>query len=204
MHLLPCSPLSLRRLLRGVSLLTALLALTASLSAQNDAAADNGGRQRRRQQNGDNADNGNGNGRGRGNFDPQQMQEQMLSRLREQFDVSDDAEWKLISDRLLAVAEARRATGGGLGGAMMMFGRGGQGGQQGGRAGRFGGGSPEADALRSAIQDKLPDAEIKSRLERLRESRKANEEKLAKAQEDLRAVLSVRQEAVAVMAGLLP
>jgi hypothetical protein len=34
--------------------------------------------------------------------------------------------------------------------------------------------------------------------------RKENEEKLTKAQEDLRALLDVRQEAVAVMAGLLP
>jgi tRNA A37 methylthiotransferase MiaB len=58
--------------------------------------------------------------------------------------------------------------------------------------------------LRAAITDKLPDAEVKSRLERLREVRKQNEAKVAKAQEELRAVLSVRQEAVAVMFGLLP
>ena len=45
---------------------------------------------------------------------------------------------------------------------------------------------------------------MKSRLERLREVRKQNEAKVAKAQEELRAVLSVRQEAVAVMFGLLP
>jgi len=58
--------------------------------------------------------------------------------------------------------------------------------------------------LRAAITEKLPDAEVKSRLERLREVRKQNEAKVAKAQEELRAVLSVRQEAVAVMFGLLP
>jgi hypothetical protein len=50
----------------------------------------------------------------------------------------------------------------------------------------------------------MPDAEIKLRLDRVRETRKANEAKLSKAQEDLRAVLSVRQEAVAVVFGLLP
>jgi hypothetical protein len=38
----------------------------------------------------------------------------------------------------------------------------------------------------------------------VRELRKENEAKLSKAQEDLRAVLSVRQEAVAVVFGLLP
>jgi hypothetical protein len=58
--------------------------------------------------------------------------------------------------------------------------------------------------LRAAITEKLPDAEVKSRLDRLREVRKQNEAKVAKAQEELRAVLSVRQEAVAVMFGLLP
>lgn len=59
-------------------------------------------------------------------------------------------------------------------------------------------------ALQFAIRDKLPEAEIKSRLERVRESRRDNEAKLAKAQDELRAVLSVRQEAIAVMFGLLP
>jgi hypothetical protein len=71
-------------------------------------------------------------------------------------------------------------------------------------AGRFGGQpDPELDGLRAAITDKLPDAEIKARLARLRDARKQNEAKLDQAREDLRAVLSVRQEAVLVMAGLL-
>jgi hypothetical protein len=150
----------------------------------------------RRQRNQDGADTGNG---GRGNFDPAQMQERMMTALRTQFDVTDDAEWKLIQDRITVVSEIRRASGGGFGGMMAMRGGSNQNGNRGGR-----GGNPEADALRQAVQDKLPEAEITSRLSRLRESRKANEEKLQKAQEDLRAVLSVRQEAIAVMAGLLP
>ena len=125
-----------------------------------------------------------------------------MARMREQLEVTDDAEWKLISDRVAAVTALRTAGGGGFGGRGGGFG-GGQGGG-GGRGGRGFAASPEQDALTQAITDKLPDAEIKSRLERLREARKENAEKLAKAQEDLRAVLSVRQEAVAVMAGLLP
>lgn len=190
------------RFFRGVSLLVAAGALSvASLLAQDAAAgAENpNGRAGRRGQNGAGREGG-----GRGNFDPQQMQQQQMERLREQFGVTDDAEWKLIETRLTAITELRRANlagaFGGLGGGR---GAGGGPGGGGGRAGR-GGGSPEQEALRSAIADKLPDAEIKSRLERLREVRKANEEKLTKAQEDLRAVLSVRQEAVAVMFGLLP
>ena len=204
------------RRFRGLALFAVICALASASFAQTNptppadttpAAGDTtnaNGRQRRGQ-------NGGQNGGARGNFDPAQMQEQMMTRLREQFVVTDDAEWKLISDRITAVTELRRATGGGFAGLAGGFGggRGGQGGaaggQGGGRAGRAGAtASPEQDALRQAVTDKLPDAEIKSRLARLREVRKANEEKLTKAQEDLRAVLDVRQEAVAVMSGLLP
>ena len=176
--------------------------VSSALFAQTDpnAPADGAnanGRNRRGQ-------NGGGAG-GRGNFNAEEMQQRMNTILREQFEVADDAEWKLISDRITAITDLRRsafAGGGGFGGG----GRGGPGGFGGGGPGGRGGrgGNPEQDALRQAITDKLPEAEIKSRLERLRETRKANEEKLSKAQEELRAILSVRQEAVAVMAGLLP
>ena len=205
-------------LTRAVSLLSVTCALTAvSLLAQDDPnapAAGNGRQRGQRGQNGANAGDPNavGGRGGRGNFDPAQMQEQMMTRLREQFGVTDDAEWKLISDRIAAVNALRQA-GGGAGGGFGGLGGGGRGGAGGfgggaggggGRGGRGGASSPELDALRQAITDKLPDAEIKSRLARLREVRKETEEKLTKAQEDLRAVLDVRQEAVAVMSGLLP
>ncbi len=201
------------RLFRGLSLLATISLLSAPLWVQAQpnpdapAGADanaNGGRGRR----GQNGQNG-GNGGGQGNFDPAQIQQRMMDNLREQFGVTDDAEWKLISERITTVTELRRTAGGGLGGFRGgQGGPGGQGGQRGpggpggGRGGP--GASPEQDALRQALTDKLPDAEIKSRLARLREVRKANEEKLTKAQEELRAVLGMRQEAAAVMAGLLP
>ncbi|HAV63011.1 MAG TPA: hypothetical protein DCY13_11675, partial [Verrucomicrobiales bacterium] len=111
-------------------------------------------------------DQGQGEGRGRGGFgggpggfDPEQMRQRMNERMREQFAVTDDAEWKIISQRIEKVNEARRATSSG-GGMAMMFGRGGRGpggpggeGERGGRGGgRFGGGStPEAEALQKAI-----------------------------------------------------
>jgi len=139
------------------------------------------------------------------------MQARMLSGLRERMDVKDDEEWKLIAERITKVAELRRSAPGGPG-MMMMMGRGPGGGGPGGpgreeggggRGGfRPGGGSAEMTALASALRDKLPDAEIKSRLDRVRDQRKDNEAKLARAQDELRAVLTVRQEAMAVMAGL--
>jgi Spy/CpxP family protein refolding chaperone len=177
---------------RTLALVAAVGGLSVSLFAQ--APADNAGGGGGRQRRGQNGGNG-GNG---GNFDPAQMQQRMLDNLKEQMGVTDDAEWAVISDRVTKVFELRRSTAGG--------GFGGRGGGGGGRQGRQGGATanPEMDALRAAVTDKLPDAEVKARLDKFREVRKANEEKLVKAQEDLRAVLSVRQEAVLVMAGMLP
>lgn len=143
--------------------------------------------------------------------DPEEMRQRMAERLREQFGITDDAEWKIIEGKLEKVTEARRAIGGGMG----FGGPGGFGGRrdaQGGdnnrpnnrRGGPFGGEpSPEVEELRKAIDAKASADEIKTKLAKVREARKANEAKLEAAQEDLRKVLSVRQEAVAVMMGLL-
>jgi hypothetical protein len=56
--------------------------------------------------------------RGKGNFDPAQFMQQRLDSMREMFDVKDDAEWKLISERITKVMDAQRAIprgGGGFG-----------------------------------------------------------------------------------------
>lgn len=63
--------------------------------------------------------------------------------------------------------------------------------------------SPELEALRKAIENQAPAAEIKSKLAALRAARKAKEAELEKAQDELRQILSTRQEAVAVTLGLL-
>lgn len=210
MNIPPVPVVSLRRGLNRwiapLGLASILMATSASLLAQ-EAGAE---RERRRNggQAGDNAD--------RRNLNPQDMQDRMMSTIRERFEIKDDEEWKLISERLTKVMELRRTTGGG---AMMFGGFGGRGpggpgggnaggdrgGDRGGRGrGGPGGASTEMAALSSAVRDNLPDAEIKSRLERLREMRRDNEAKLTKAQEELRVVLTVRQEATAVMFGLLP
>jgi hypothetical protein len=161
--------------------------------------------------------------------DPAQMRQRMLDRMKQRFEVQDDAEWKLISDRLAKVMDARRSTGG-FGGPGGMGGLGGpppQGGprmndsgppqgppdgdgtSRGGSGGRGGPGgfgrqsSPEVDALNKAIEGKASSAELKSRLEAVRAARKKNEAALAQAQDELRQVLSLRQEAIAVSMGLL-
>jgi hypothetical protein len=201
--------LSLNNLFRGAFVLAATLVLSSALSAQTPAATDT---QAPAPAPTDNQNGGRGNRGNRANMTPEEMQARMSANLKEQFGITSDDEWNLIMERITKVNELRAASGGRgmMGFRGMMGGQGGNNNQngQGGRAnrqGRMGGANnPELDALQAAINDKAPDAEIKARLERLREVRKENEVKLTKAQEDLRAVLSVRQEAGAVLAGLLP
>lgn len=146
---------------------------------------------------------------GRGNFDPEQMRARMMERYREAFEVKDDAEWKLIEGRITKVSDARRDMGGfgrGFGGPGGPGGRrGGEGGDQGGgERRRFGGEpSPEAEALQKAIEAKASNDEIKTKLAKYRESQKTKQANLEKAQAELRQVLSVKQEANAVLMGLL-
>ncbi len=150
---------------------------------------------------------------GRGNFDPEQMRVRMMERYRETFEVKEDAEWKLIEGRITKVTDARREMGGGRG----FGGPGGPGGRRGGggdaaaggdqgadrRRSFFGEPSPEADALQKALEAKAPADEIKTKLAKYRESQKAKQANLDKAQAELRQVLSVKQEANAVLMGLL-
>jgi hypothetical protein len=155
---------------------------------------------------------------GRGNFDPAQMRERMMTRLREQMDIKDDAEWKVIEPRISKVMDARRDT--------MASEFGGFGGFRGSRSsssssdsnsnsssstdsssrrrgGFFGEPAPEVEALRKAVDDKAGKEEIQAKLTALRKANKAKQQALEKAQEDLKSVLDSRQEAVAVLNGLL-
>jgi hypothetical protein len=142
--------------------------------------------------------------RNRRTFNPEELRDRMLRGVREQFQVEDDAEWAIISEHLQKVSELRRVTGagmGGLGNAMALRGTPPGGGSDGRRGPRPG---PEVEALGNAIRTNATPAEIKARLERFRTVRKENEAKLTAAQEELRSLLNVRQEAIAVMFGLLP
>src|SRR2546423_15409259 len=70
---------------------------------------------------------GNMAAQGRGNFDPAQMRQRMMDNYKERLEVTSDAEWKIISERIEKVMDAQRETrvGGG-------FGRFGGGGRRGG------------------------------------------------------------------------
>ncbi len=161
---------------------------------------------------------GGGRGQRGGGFDPAQMQERLMQMYRERLEITSDDEWKAIQPLVAKVGEARRDVGTGAGRNLFRppGGGGGRGGDQGGGAntgaggqgGRRGGGfggepSAEEAALEKAIESKASSNEIKSALAKLRDSKKGKEAKLAEAQENLRKVLTVRQEAQAVLAGLL-
>jgi hypothetical protein len=82
--------------------------------------------------------------------------------------------------------------------------QGGQGGQ-GGRQGRggFGQPNPDAEVLQTALDSGASADDIKVKLTAYRAAAKVKEGQLEKAQDELRQLLSVKQEARAVLLGLL-
>ena len=147
-------------------------------------------------------------GRGGGGFDPAQMQERMMEGIRDQFAIKDDAEWKAVEPLVKKVMDARRENA--FNGMRMMFRRpggdnnGGGGGDRGRRGGGFGGEpSAEEEALQKAIDAKAPKEELKTKMAALRKVKQANEAKLKAAQEELKKVLTVQQEAAALQMGLV-
>lgn len=148
--------------------------------------------------------------------DPEQFRQRMMERYREQLEVKSDDEWKLIEQRITKVFEARRELGSGNRGGFGRGGGGGGGGRRGGdgannagdnndrrRGGGGGEASPDEAALQAALDAKASPDDLKAKLAKVRASRKEKQAKLEKAQDELRQVLSVRQEALAVMNGLL-
>jgi len=149
---------------------------------------------------------------GRGGFgammgDPAQRAQSQVDSLREPLAVTNDAEWNIISARLLKVvqlksentiADVSRMI------APMMAMMGGGMGRMGGAANFLGVQSdPSADALQQALDGNGTSAQIKAALARFREAKKQKQAALAKAQDALKEVLSVRQEAVVALAGYL-
>ena len=158
---------------------------------------------------------GQGGPGGQGGFDPTQFMDMMLDRMQEQLEFSDE-EWKAVRPLVQGVMEKQRATRGqGMGGMFGRGGRGGRGGQpgeqpggpQGGRGGRGGqpgaGYFPEQAALQAAIDSNAAAADIKTKLDAYKKAVVKNEAALKKAQDDLRAVLSVKQEAQLTLFGML-
>ncbi|MGD2174589.1 MAG: hypothetical protein PVJ27_04230 [Candidatus Brocadiaceae bacterium] len=148
---------------------------------------------------------------GRGRFDPERFQQMMMERMREALGAGEE-EWEVIGPRLEKVMALQRATRPGRAAMGMMFG---------GRRGRPGGGAEErarpeeaeeeqtplqeaSDDLQTALADEsTPPAQVQQKLTAYRAAREQALQELDRAQEKLREVLSVRQEARLVLMGML-
>lgn len=157
-------------------------------------------------------DNNNNNQRrdrgDRGNFDPAQFQQRMMDGVRERLAFKSDDDWKAVQPLVQKVFDARREVGFGGMSFRGSFGRRGSdtnapaGGRDQGRR-SFGEPSAEAQALQKAIESNAPAAQLKEALDKCRAARKQKEDALKQAQEQLRAVLTARQEAEAYSMGLV-
>jgi len=148
----------------------------------------------------DNGGGGGGGRRGGGNFDPAQFQQRMMDNIKDRLEFTNDTDWNAVQPLVQKVMDARRETMQGFG----RFGRRGGGGGGGGGNNPFGGQpNPDAEALQQAIDSNAPAAQIKTLLDKYRTSQKARQAKLEAAQADLQKVLTQKQEAQAVLMGLL-
>lgn len=147
----------------------------------------------------------------RGNFE--EFRQRMNERLKTSLQVTDE-EWSVLQPLIEKVNEKQREAGGSRFGG---FGGGGPGGTrrgpEGGTPATSGGdqgsrperpGAAESQALRTALENESTSPEeLKAKLTALREVRKKGTAELAAAREELRKVVSVRQEAVLVSMGTL-
>jgi len=147
----------------------------------------------------------------------EQFRQRMNEHLKTALKVNDE-EWGVIQPLLEKVQTKMRES------MMSRFGmmggrRGGQGGGQGGPGANANAGgnnsgdrsnrpdrpkAPEMEALQKALEsDSTSPGELKTKLQAVRDARKKSTAELEQAQEDLRKVLTQRQEATLVMMGML-
>ena len=132
------------------------------------------------------------------------MQQMRVDRAQDELGFTNDTDWAAVKPLVQKVVSAQSEVTAGM--MRRVFARPrGNGGDQGGRPrGGFGGApSPEQEALQKAVDSDAPAGQIKDLLAKFQASEKAKQDKLEKAQGDLRAVLTVKQEATATLLGLL-
>lgn len=136
---------------------------------------------------------GGGPGGGRGTFDRTAFMNRMLDENQKTLKMSDD-EWKVVRPLVQEVYTKRDESRTSMYGGMR---------QRGGSTGQTD--SPrEIQALKDVLERESASAnDIKPRLDALREYRAKKEAELKEAREKLRAVLTAKQEAQLVLAGLL-
>ena len=147
----------------------------------------------------------NNSGGDRGRFNPEEFRKRMAEQMKTSLKVNDD-EWSVLQPLIEKVMDKQRDA------SSRSFGS--SGGRPPGGSSTTGGGSDssrpdragtaERDALRTALQnDGASLEEIKAKLNALREIRKKSTAELAAARDELKKVVTVRQEAALVSMGIL-
>ena len=150
------------------------------------------------------------------NFDPAAAQKQLLKQYRQLLELTNADEWSVVQPLLRKVLEAQMAASADAGPGMFGPPPGGPNGpatsrsnsasasqQSSQRRGPFGQRSPEAETLQKAISAKAPKTEVAAALNNYLSARQAKQDVLRQAQENLRMLLTSRQEALATLNGLL-
>jgi len=184
----------MKKMLALLAVAAALCVSADNLQAQPNGGGGGGGGRR----GGGGAGGFGGGGGGFQQMDPAQRQQMMMDRVKEQLSITNDTEWSAIEPLVQKVMDARIT--------QFAGGFGGGGRRGGGGGGGFGGNQtpdPDREALQQAIDNNAPAAQVKTLLDKYRASVKAKQAKLEAAQADLKKVLSQKQEAAAVLAGLL-
>ena len=142
---------------------------------------------------------------GRGGFDREAMQTRMLEMMKERLGASDE-EWKVIQPRLSEVMTLQQSTR--FGDMRRMFGRrgrrNGDGGDQQATEATTDPVEKASQELQETLDKDAPSStEIQNKLLALRGAKEQAKQKLVAAQQKLREVLSVKQEAQLVLMGML-
>jgi len=140
----------------------------------------------------------------------EEFRQRMAERLKTSLKVTDD-EWAVLQPLIEKVTTKQREAGGrGFGGPRGGDSRSGSGGTPGGTppspgsGGERSSGSPERDALRTTLENESASPEeLKAKLTAMRDARKKAAAELETVREDLKKVLTVRQEALLVFSGIL-
>jgi hypothetical protein len=144
-------------------------------------------------------------------MDPAQFRQMMNDRMKELMGATDD-EWKALQPRIEKLQQLQRDASN-FGGMGLLFGQGGPGGGRGfpGGGGPGGGGDRQPSAaqqknaeLVEVVKNKDSSPEqLKEKLAAAKAARAQAKAELTKAQEELRELLTVRQEAVLTALGSL-
>jgi len=139
-------------------------------------------------------------GGAQGRFDPEQFRQRMLDQLKQSLEVNDE-EWQVLKPRIEKVMTlSRQARTGRMG--MMMMGR--RGGEAGGERADMSEVERKLRDLETTLGNKDATVEeIKAQLAALREAREKARQELAQAQASLQELLTPKQEARLVLAGIL-